>query len=243
MRESLQKIISQRTNFNRALFSTEIIDEEVDALTAAIRSSAFQSKTTETHILRKMPWWNRKLYGCRNNLRQVRSNFQKTPNIDNCRKVQQLKNEYQREVRKSKWSSWKLFCSTNFNNNPFSTLRRLAKQTNKVTNDLNQLLYAQPNRTTLEVLQEIGNHFFPDRNITLTNTQENIVSNVEEFIPSSPEVSFTPEITKAELHSAIFSSSGKKAPGIDGIQAWILQEFYVILKPILLRIVVNTWMK
>ena len=100
----------------------------------------------------------------------------------------------------------------------------MAKQTNKVNNDLSQLLYAQPNRTTLDVLQELGNHFFPDPNITLTNTQENIVSNVEEFIPSSSDVSFIPKITEAELHSAIFSSSGKKAPGIDGIQAWTLKN-------------------
>ena len=70
----------------------------------------------------------------------------------------------------------------------------------------------------------------------MSEAQQDIHANVEQLLRTSPDVNHINEITEDELDSAILTTAGKKAPGLDGIQAWIMQEFYQILKPILLRI-------
>ena len=71
----------------------------------------------------------------------------------------------------------------------------------------------------LDALQQLGNHFFPDPNLTMSVAQQNIHNNVEELLRTSPDVNYINEITEDELHLAIFTTAGKKAPGINGIQA------------------------
>ena len=69
----------------------------------------------------------------------------------------------------------------------------------------------------LDAHQQLGNHFFPDPNITMSVAQQDIHNNVEEVLCTPSDVNYINEITEEEIHIAIFTTAGKK-----GIQAWIM---------------------
>ena len=102
--------------------------EEVNLFTECIRRSALKCRIHQSHVHRKLPYWNKQLYGLRSKLRKAQSIFQNNPINENCLTVQILKSSYQREIRKVKWDNWKTFCTENFNNDVDTTLRKLSNK-------------------------------------------------------------------------------------------------------------------
>ena len=94
----------------------------------AIFHSAINSRKPESKTMCKMPWWSKKLYAIRNQLRKVQKDFQLCPTKENRSKVNSIKGNYQRELRKSKWENWKTFCSIGFKEGPYRTLRILSSK-------------------------------------------------------------------------------------------------------------------
>ena len=90
----------------------------------------------------------------------------------------------------------------------------------------------------MEALEHLVNQFFPEPELVNRNRiQQEIQESALTFLQYSiNKVYEIEEVSETELNLAIFSSSKNKAPGPDGIQLWILQECYLILKPFLLRI-------
>jgi len=66
--------------------------------------------------------------------------------------------------------------------------------------------------------------------------QHNKILGIKSLISYENNIDVYPDITEEELLIAVYSYKKNKAPGPDGLQAFILQNFHSILNPYLLRV-------
>ena len=150
------------------------------------------------------------------------------------------KREYQCLIRKAKWDSWKHFCTANFNDDPFGALKMLKSRLNP-TPRITELEDCSGNTTTevREILHVLGDHFFPENFGPETEEQHRLTVAAHRVTPSQNQIlsgNENPEITEREIKQAVFSTPCNKAPGLDGIQGFIYQLYYNILKKHLLQL-------
>ena len=207
------------------------VDKVISDLTVCIRKSALMCRIAKS-VIRKMPWWSRKLYVLRYKLMKARKTFQANPNETTMLNYREQKKTYQKEIRQAKCNWWNTFFSENINRDPYAVLRCLDSSERSTSEIFEISLNGTSYRNPVDMATALGESFFPDMYEPFTLRQAIMSDGVTDYLNTIPQTE-VPEILDEELHDAVFSIDRKKAPGEDGIQPFILQDFYVLLKPYL----------
>ena len=114
-----------------------------------------------------MPWWNKKLWSIRHDLRAVYKNRSLLRSPEAELEYRLIKSKYQQALRSHKRASWKDFCSANFNGDIFGALKKITQP--PPSNGLPQKLSSLGSvfKSQKQIIQCLADNFFPKQPITL----------------------------------------------------------------------------
>ena len=196
----------------RILTNTCEIDFTINNLTDCIQKSAKMCFVRPTTPLeKKIFWWNNFLCSLRSKLPKSSVQFRKHPTVGNENIFKLDKTTYQREIRKAKFNSWKVFCEKDLSNDPFKAVKRLnisqrPRHEIKTIKTPDAEITSEPG-----ILKAFGDTFFQsDAPIAVKLAVDNELS--DNFF----------ELSEEEVQAFISSLRPNSAPGIDGIGTALL---------------------
>ena len=163
---------------------------------------------------------------------KTRELFQADANQVSMCNVRQQKKIYLRQVRLAKCSWCRSFFVENVIKEPHGGLRNLNCSDRCATEMVAISMNTSSFREPTDIATALGENFFPDLFEPLTCIQSTLSGGVAVNLNTLSQMEIA-EIFDEELHEAVFSMTRKRAPGEDGIQPFILQDLYALLKPYL----------
>ena len=207
-----------------SLHCTNDINTSISLLTESIRSCAIKSRNSAAQSLtqpKKMPWWNKKLWSLRHDLRAAYKNRSLLRSPEAELEYRLIKSKYQQALRSHKRASWKDFCSANFNGDIFGALKKITQPppSNGLPQKLSSLGLVF--KSQKQIIQCLADNFFPKQPITLP--QHSVLeSEVYRQLNNGPPLDYSPPITQDEIRENLKQLKNTSTPGSDGLSTiWL----------------------
>jgi hypothetical protein len=164
--------------------------------------------TNDNRKKNSVPWWNTHLTVLRKKVNVNRQLFQSTDNDDTLRErrkatYKEAKRNYQREINKAKFNSWKEYCNVAGSVNPWSQVYKIAAGKTREVNEMITINRPDCTQTTnlQETINEILDYLYKEDDGVEIQHHKSIRKAVDEPIHTEDDVVFTPEEVKHTIDS------------------------------------------
>ena len=198
------------------------IDELNKALTLASNKSFPIYRTTRSNTVHKtVPWWSSDLTVLRKKTNALRRLYQRTINDEALREKRkthyyECRATYSATIKQAKIRSWKDYCNTTNDNNPWNAVYKLATGKFYTNTQITTLKkpdgsFTADSKETLGLMMET---FTPEDNKMDDNEHHKMVRPIALLPTDAPD---DRKFTIDEVKKTVESMNNKKAPGDDGI--------------------------
>lgn len=223
------KALSQKVKLSSD--TGEIIHKLTSAITAACDAS-FQvlrpgKRTTKK---RSVPWWTNELTTLRKKAVAMRRRFQRTKNDANLRQERRLQyNEsnrtYQARLREEKLKSWKDYCSSTQNSNPWNAVYRYAAGKTRCNPTLSTLKFSNNTYTSdiQSTINQLMEYFVPEDTESSDGEHHKRARQLTtEPLNTTDDIPFT----KDEIQAVLEKFDPRKTPGEDALNSEVLLQAF-----------------
>ena len=215
-----------------------MITDNTDLQQASIAlTEAFQS-VIDQHVPKKRvswasnPWWSSELEHLRLKLLRGQRTWKRTRDRDDKKAVNACRRELRQAIAAAKQMSWRRMCEETSDEDLWMTFQKLTRprRTSRMRD-----LYVDDTWICDDAgkARALADRFFPSPSPVDSPKHEVIRSRVSELLISAKGANSS-DVSRQELHAAIWACGAWKAPGSDRISNVCLRECEMVLAPYLL---------
>lgn len=234
--EGIEKLLPKGENIES--YNREEIDQYIEAMTTAIRTTCDKILPRKRGHQHKAPWWNNDLENLKQKVIQTHHKLSKQVKrklpIDQILAERDLaRKEYHEAIYKASTESFRAFCNSQNKEDVWSITNRIMK-TKPITQPPATLKLEDGTHTSspAETARALLDRFFPDDTPDTSQTQTDIRSGINNPMSTRSE----PPFTQDEILNILKNMNHKRAPGHDNLTSDICLRFTLGFPTIITRL-------
>ena len=210
----------------------EDLQRHARLLTQGLQTAIDEHVPTKRLCWASNPWWSKALEQIRLELLRRQRTWKRTKDRADKKAVNECRRRLRRAIADAKQACWRRMCEDASDEDLWTTFRKLtrARRPSRMGDLRVEDTWITDDAGKARVLAD---RFFPSPPSSDSSTHETVRTRVADFLASA-RASEIPEVSRPELHAAIWASGPWKAPGADRVSNACLRECEEILTPYLL---------